>query len=194
MSKADQIEPSQKSAATRRTLVIGGVGLAAAGIGAIVWRKKDLGARFFNPFRLDQFELPGVPGLVDSHGGAVPGFSSADLKDRLSIVHVWASWCGSCREEHPLLVDLAAEGVAPIYGVIVKDKPSHARQFLDEHGNPYTAVGVDEGGYLQRTLGARGFPSTFVIEQGPRIEVTIHGPLDTEAIRSRILPSLIKLG
>jgi cytochrome c biogenesis protein CcmG/thiol:disulfide interchange protein DsbE len=193
MSKSNEaINRSQTSGATRRALVVGGLALASAGLVATVWRSKDIGARFFNPLRLDQFELPAVPGLVDSRGQPVPGFSSADLKSRLSIVNVWATWCGPCRDEHPLLIDLAAQGVAPIYGVNVKDDPVHVRQFLAEHGSPYTAVGADTGAYLQRALGARGVPATFVVAQGPRIETAVYGPLDAHAIAEKILPSLRK--
>jgi cytochrome c biogenesis protein CcmG/thiol:disulfide interchange protein DsbE len=185
-------QTGRKSGAARRAVLIGGLGLAGAAFVTAIWRSKDIGARFFNPFSLDQFELPAVPGLVDARGRAVPGFSSADLKGRLSIVNVWASWCGPCRDEHPLLIDLAARGIAPIYGVNVKDDPAHARQFLAVHGNPYTAVGADTGAYLQRALGARGVPATFVVAQGPRIEASVYGPLSAEIIAEKILPSLKK--
>ncbi len=192
MNRNEVTDPKSKIVSNRRAFILGAGGLAGLGVVATLWRSKDIGARFFNTLKLDQFELPAVPGLVDANGDAVPGLSSADLKNRLSIVNVWASWCSPCREEHPLLIDLAAQDVAPIYGVNVKDDPAHARQFLAEHGNPYTAVGADAGAYLQRALGARGVPATFVIGQGPRIEVAVYGPLSAEAIAERILPALKK--
>jgi DsbE subfamily thiol:disulfide oxidoreductase len=194
MSKFNDAGNDRGATPSRRKVLVGGLGLAglAVGAGAVIWRKKDIGARFFNPLRLDQFELPPVPGLVDVQGRPVPGLTSADLKGRLSIVNVWASWCGSCREEHALLVDLSARGLAPIYGVNAKDDPAHAREFLAEHGNPYQAVGVDTRAYLQYALGARGVPATFVIGPGPRIEASVFGPLDADSIADKILPALKK--
>jgi cytochrome c biogenesis protein CcmG, thiol:disulfide interchange protein DsbE len=183
---------SSRRVLTRRAALLGGLALAGVAGGAVLWRKKDIGARFFNTMRLDQFELPPVPGLVDTQGRPVPGISSADLKGRLSILNLWASWCVSCREEHALLVDLAARGLAPIYGADVKDTPAHAREYLAEHGNPYVAVGADTGAYLQRALGARGVPATFVIGPGPRIEAAVYGPLSAEAIADQIIPALKK--
>jgi cytochrome c biogenesis protein CcmG, thiol:disulfide interchange protein DsbE len=183
---------------SRRGLVLGAIGVAGlgavAGVTASVWTEKDLTARFFNPFKLDHFDLAAVPGLTRPDGAAVPGFSSADLAGRRSILNIWASWCPSCREEHMLLVDLAARDLVPIYGADVKDAPEHARDFLSRHGNPYRAVGADSHAFLQRALGVRGVPATFVVAPGPVIEVAIFGPLDPDIIEEKIIPALTKTG
>ncbi len=184
--------------ASRRRFILGAAGGAVVGAGAVVvaqfWARKDMSARLFNPFRLADFALAAVPGLTRADGSATPGFSSADLAGRRSILNFWASWCPSCREEHELLVDLAARDLAPIYGADVKDEPEHARDFLARHGDPFRAVGADSHAYLQRALGARGVPATFVIAPGPTIEVSILGPLDREAIEEQIIPALTKTG
>jgi DsbE subfamily thiol:disulfide oxidoreductase len=176
----------------------GVVGIACLGVGAglagVLWTRKNIGARLFNPFTLGQFELPAVPGLTRPDGEPVAGFSAADLAGRRSILNFWASWCPSCVEEHALLVDLAARDLAPIFGADVKDEAKHAREFLTRRGNPYRAVGADNRGFLQRALGARGVPATFVIAPGPRVEVAIFGELDRAAIEDKILPALTQTG
>lgn len=187
-------DPKADNPPTRRGVLAGAVGVAAlgaAGLGAALWYGKDMGARLFNRFTLDNFVLEPVAGLVRADGAAVPGFSSEDFKRRLSVLNFWASWCPPCREEHHLLTELAARRLAPIYGANVKDRPEQARAFLAAHQNPYTAVGADSSAYLQRALGARGVPATFVIGPGPIIVTSVIGQLDPETIATQIVPALI---
>jgi DsbE subfamily thiol:disulfide oxidoreductase len=179
---------------SRRRLVIGGLALAALGSGAAatkIWHAKDLSARFFNTLSISAFDLPPSPGLTFADGRPVPGFSSDDLASRRSLLHLWASYCPSCRAEHRLVMALAEKGVA-IYGANVKDNPAHACRFLAERGNPFVAVGRDERAFLQRALGALGVPASFVVAPGPKIEVAILGPLDEESIATRIMPALTR--
>jgi cytochrome c biogenesis protein CcmG, thiol:disulfide interchange protein DsbE len=183
---------------TRRGALRAALGFAAAGAGgglaAWLWTRKDMTARLFNPFTLAHFELAAVPGLMHPDGSPTPGFSSADLAGRRSILNLWASWCPSCAEEHELLVDLAARDLVPIYGADVKDAPEHARDFLARRGNPYRAVGADSSAFLQRALGACGVPATFVVAPGPVLEVSIFGPLSRDLIEDRIIPALVQTG
>jgi DsbE subfamily thiol:disulfide oxidoreductase len=180
--------------ATRRSLIVGAIGMAGLGAGAAVvehvWTKKDMAARFLNPFAIDGFDLPPVPGLMNAVGAPMPGLSSVDLADKRSLLVVWASWCPTCREEHKHIVALAKRNLAPIYGADVKDAPAKARLFLAKHGNPFAAVGMDEHTYLQRALGAKGVPATFVVGPGPVIEWSTYGGLDPETIEREIVPRL----
>jgi DsbE subfamily thiol:disulfide oxidoreductase len=184
-----------RSLTSRRDVIRGGASVAALGIGAAlgarVWEQKDLSARFFNKTTIENFSLPPLPGLATADGAGLAGFSAADLSGKRSLLNLWASFCPSCRVEHPLLTALARQGIA-IYGADVKDQPDHARAFLAEHGNPFAAVGLDERAFLQRALGARGVPASFVIGPGPTIELAILGPLDEETIATRILPALAR--
>ncbi|BBU62419.1 hypothetical protein MSC49_23540 [Methylosinus sp. C49] len=180
---------------SRRNLLLGALGAISAGVGAAVveqvWKRKDLSARFFNTLSIEAFDLPPTPGLTFADGRAMPGFGAADLAGKRSLLYLWASYCPSCRAEHHLLMALAQKGVA-IYGADVKDGPAHARSFLAEHGNPFVAVGQDQRAFLQRALGARGVPASFVVTPGPKIDVAILGPIDETAITTRILPALAK--
>lgn len=179
---------------SRRRLVLGAMG--AVGLGAAVaavehvWKKKDIGARLFNPFTLAHFELPPVPGLLDAAGKPVPGLSSADLAGKRCLLNVWASWCPVCREEHKHLVALAQRKLAPIYGADVKDPPARVRHFLAQHGNPFVAIGADAESYLMRALGLRGVPGTFVIGPGHVIEWQTNEGLTEAMIEKEIAPRL----
>ncbi|QGM98704.1 redoxin family protein [Methylocystis parvus] len=192
--RPDALQKETEWFATRRSVVLGAVGLAGLGAGAAVfehvWKRKDMTARLFNPFSVAKFDLPPLPGLLDAKGAPMPGFSSADLAGKRSLLVVWASWCPTCRAEHELIVALAKRNLAPIYGADVKDPPTKARLFLAKHGNPFVAVGMDENTYLQRALGAKGVPATFVIGPGPTVEWSTYEGLDEETIEREIVPRL----
>jgi len=190
-------QESRNEEPTRRAATLGAAAAAALALGAgaaTLWTRKDISARLFNPMRLDHFALGGVEGLAFPDGAMVPALATADLAGRTSILNLFASWCPSCRDEHALLIELAARDVAPIYGVDVKDRAADARAFLRKRGNPYRAVGADPKGYLQRALGARGIPATFVVAPGPVIEIAILGELDRETIEEKIIPALTRMG
>lgn len=186
-----RVKPEEPPVPGRRATMIA-AGAAGAGLIAAMWTRKDLTARLFNPLSLDQFELAASPGLSGRDGRPLPGFAAADLAGRRSLLNFWASWCPSCREEHRLLVELAARTPVPIFGAAVRDEPDHIRAFLAGHGNPYAAVGLDGRAFLQRALGARGVPTTFVIGPGPTIELALHGPLDADILATRLMPALTK--
>jgi DsbE subfamily thiol:disulfide oxidoreductase len=179
---------------SRRALLLGAVGAVGLGSGAAVvehvWKRKDMSARLFNPFSIDKFDLPPVPGLLDAAGKPVPGFSAADLAGKRSLLVVWASWCPTCREEHQHIVALAKRNLAPIYGADVKEPPAKAKYFLAKHGNPFVAVGMDSNAYLQHALAARGVPATFVVGPGPVIEWSTFEGLDPEILEKEIAPRL----
>lgn len=164
--------------------------VGVAGVGASLWTRKDMSARLFNRTRLDHFSLEGVPDLIGANGAPTPGLSSADLRGRVSILNLWASWCPTCREEHAFVRQLAERGGAPVFGAAVKDEPARIRDFLKQSGNPYAAVGLDRRAHLQHALGAHGVPATFVIGPNASVLAAILGPLDSETIAQRILPAL----
>jgi cytochrome c biogenesis protein CcmG/thiol:disulfide interchange protein DsbE len=193
-TQADAPARSAEWFATRRSIILGVAGCIGLGAGAAVvehvWKRKDMTARFFNPFSIKNFNLPPVPGLLDDAGKPIPGFSSADLAGKRALLVVWASWCPTCREEHKHIVALAKRNLAPIYGVDVKDPPARAKYFLAKYGNPFVAVGADEHTYLQRALGAKGVPASFVIGPGPVVEWSTYEGLDEEVIEREIAPRL----
>lgn len=133
------------------------------------------------------FELPA---LLD---GAAP-LRQADMTGKISVLNVWASWCGPCREEHPLLLDLARRRPAlQLLGLNYKDEPAQARLFLKELGNPYRAIGSDTRGQVGIDLGVYGVPETFVIDRQGVIRYKHVGPLTAELLRDTLEPLLDRL-
>ncbi len=125
------------------------------------------------------FSLAPLEGLV-ANGQPVPGFSNEDLKGRVTVVNVWASWCGPCRQEHPLLVDLAKDPSIRVVGINQRDNPDNARRFLGALGNPYNAVGVDPNGRASIDWGVYGVPETFIVGPDGTIRHKHIGPLTPE--------------
>lgn len=132
------------------------------------------------------FELPPIAGRDG------PGFSSADLEGRVSLVNVFASWCVPCRVEHPLLMALAEDGVA-IYGINYKDPADQATGWLAELGDPYRAIGADGQGRVAIDWGVYGVPETFVVDGQGRIRHRHVGPLQPRDIEKTIRPLLAEL-
>lgn len=120
--------------------------------------------------------------------------STQDLRGKVWILNVWASWCVACRIEHPLLVEFAKTGAAPVYGLNYKDKRDDAIRWLGKFGNPYTRSLSDTEGLVGIDFGVYGVPETFVIDKTGVIRMKHIGPLTPEVLRDDIVPLLRKLG
>jgi cytochrome c biogenesis protein CcmG/thiol:disulfide interchange protein DsbE len=116
-----------------------------------------------------------------------------DLKGQVWLLNVWASWCVACRQEHPLLVDLARQNVVPIYGLNYKDKRDEALAWLGRYGNPYAVSLSDTEGLVGIDYGVYGVPETFVVDKSGTIRLKHIGPVTPEALRDTILPLVRKL-
>ncbi|MEO0730291.1 MAG: DsbE family thiol:disulfide interchange protein [Pseudomonadota bacterium] len=136
--------------------------------------------------------LPPLEGLT-RQGQPVPSFSGTELANgEPAIVNFWASWCGPCVDEHPLLIELAQKTGVPIYGVNYKDPGGNGLKFLQRLGNPYAGVGVDADGSASIDWGVYGMPETFVIDGQGRITYKHIGPITRATLESRILPAIAK--
>ena len=125
-------------------------------------------------------------------GAQVPGLASGDLKAGVTIVNVFASWCVPCREEHPVLLSLAADPRIRLVGLNYKDEAATARRFLGEGGNPYAAVGVDPNGRAAIDWGVYGVPETFVVAANGTIAYKFIGPLSPDSLKSTLMPEVEK--
>ena len=119
--------------------------------------------------------------------------SLQDLKGQVWLLNVWASWCVACRQEHPLLVELAGQKLVPVYGLNYKDKRDDALAWLRRHGDPYVLSLADTDGLVGIDYGVYGVPETFVIDKQGTIRLKHIGPVTPEALRDTILPMVKKL-
>ena len=131
-----------------------------------------------------EFSLPPVQGFEDAGG-----FATADLQmGEIALVNIFASWCGPCRVEHPLLMALAEAGTIPLYGINYKDTPDDAERWLGRLGNPYTLMGADLDGRTGIDWGVYGIPETFVVDGAGRIRHRHVGVLSQYDLDETILP------
>jgi cytochrome c biogenesis protein CcmG, thiol:disulfide interchange protein DsbE len=116
-----------------------------------------------------------------------------DLLGKVWLLNVWASWCVSCREEHPVLVGLSKRNVVPIYGLNYKDERKDALAWLGQFGNPYTISIMDADGRVGIDYGVYGVPETYVIDKQGVIRYKQIGPVTPEVLDAKILPLVRKL-
>ena len=120
-------------------------------------------------------------------------FSPADMKGKVWLLNVWASWCVSCEAEHPLLMELAQQNIVPIVGLDYKDKREAALRVLEYRGNPYFVTVVDQEGRTGIDYGVYGVPETYVIDKLGVIQYKQIGPVTTENLCNKILPLVAEL-
>ena len=120
-------------------------------------------------------------------------FDSAALKGQVYLLNFWASWCISCKQEHPFLLELADEKRVRIYSVNYRDTREAARQVLAQTGNPYLATAFDPQGLTTQGYGIVGTPITFVIDKQGIVRYKLMGPLNTQKFEQIIAPLLHEL-
>ena len=132
-------------------------------------------------FRLPQLRDPGLTLGTD------------DLKGKVWMLNVWASWCVACLDEHPILVEFSKRNLLPIYGLNYKDKREDALAWLGKHGNPYTMSIQDGDGRVGIDYGVYGVPETYVIDRNGIIRYKRIGPVTVQILQEKILPLLKQL-
>ena len=120
-------------------------------------------------------------------------FTERNMRGKVWMLNVWASWCVSCREEHPVLLDLAASGAVPIYGLNYKDKREDGLAWLKGMGDPYTVSIYDFDGRVGIDYGVYGVPETYVIDKAGVIRYKRIGPLTPQIVKEKVLPLVREL-
>ena len=136
-------------------------------------------------------DLPPVAGL-ERNGAPIPGIATADFKDAVTVLNVWASWCVPCHDEAPLLLQLARDPRIRVVGINYKDQPDNARRFLGRYGNPFVASGADANGRAAIEWGVYGVPETFIIGRDGRIAYKMVGPITPENLERVMKPQIEK--
>lgn len=135
-------------------------------------------------------------------GRAVPAVQLTDLRadpapvdadfaaGNVKLVNFWASWCGPCRAEAPILERMADEMDIPIIGINYKDQPAQAKAFLGQFGDPFIKIGADLSGRNAIEWGVTGVPETFVVDESGVILLRYPGPITQSVLDNHILPLL----
>ncbi|WP_313619713.1 DsbE family thiol:disulfide interchange protein [Achromobacter sp.] len=110
------------------------------------------------------------------------------LRGKVWLLNVWASWCGPCKDELPVLREAAKRHGIALYGLNYKDKPDDAREWLARNGNPYIASASDVDGRVGIEYGVYGVPETFVIDGAGRIRYKHLGLITPDLWRTRLQP------
>ena len=127
-------------------------------------------------------------------GDANASFSPAEMRGKTWMLNVWAPWCVSCRQEHPLLMQIAQSGRIPIVGLNWKDKDREAASLLARTGSPYVAVPEDLDGRVGIDYGVTGTPETYIIDQAGIVRLKHIGPISPEVWKTKFEPKLKELG
>ncbi len=140
-------------------------------------------------------------------------FSPTEMRGKVWLLNVWASWCVTCRQEHPLLVELAKKQTVPLIGLNYKEvrgdgsidlaklPPGSEKQqvveragaWLAQHGNPYTLSVLDIDGRAGIDYGVYGVPETYLIDREGIIRLKHTGPVTAEIVSGKLLPLIAEL-
>ena len=120
-------------------------------------------------------------------------FSQKDMAGKVWLLNVWASWCAQCRDEHPLLLELAKHNVVTIQGLNYKDKRDDALAWLKQFGDPYNLSISDSNGRVGIDYGVYGVPETYVIDKLGIIRFKQIGPVTPQVLNEKILPLIAQL-
>jgi cytochrome c biogenesis protein CcmG/thiol:disulfide interchange protein DsbE len=130
--------------------------------------------------------------LAPLEGSNLPPLTDSSIKGKLTLVNVFASWCLPCREEHPILTELAKDNRLNIVAINYKDKNDSALRFLGELGNPYAAIGVDPNGKAAIDWGVYGIPESYLVAADGTILYKRVGPFDDVSLKEGLYPAMEK--
>lgn len=120
-------------------------------------------------------------------------FTPEQMRGKVWMFNVWASWCVSCREEHPVLMEIARQNLVPIYGLDYKDQRNEGIRWLNQFGNPYVLSAFDPKGRVGIDYGVYGVPETYVIDKRGVIRYKHIGVLTPKIVQDRIVPLVKEL-
>lgn len=119
--------------------------------------------------------------------------SPADYKGQVWLLNVWASWCVSCRAEHPVLNQLSKNYKINLLGLNYKDQRSDGIFWLQQRGNPYALNAFDHDGRVGIDWGVYGVPETFIIDKKGIIRYKHTGPVSWQDVEQKIMPLVLGL-
>ncbi|MCL1091769.1 DsbE family thiol:disulfide interchange protein [Shewanella profunda] len=150
---------------------------------------------FLNPQKLDS-ALEGKPiPAFQLERLETPGelITNEQLKGKVALLNVWATWCPSCKYEHPFLNMLSRKNILPIYGINYRDERAPAIAELKRQGDPYTLNIFDKDGRLGLDLGVYGAPESFIVDHNGIIRFRYAGPIDQNVWSETLFPMIQQL-
>ena len=130
--------------------------------------------------------------LAPLDGSNLPALTDDAIKGKLTLVNVFASWCIPCRDEHPVLKELAKDGRLNIVAINYKDTSENALRFLGELGNPYNAIGIDPNGSAAIDWGVYGIPESYLVSPDGTILYKQVGPFTPTSLKEGLDPAIAK--
>ena len=139
-----------------------------------------------------QFDLPALDASFGFtvNGEPMKGFKTEDLMGKVSVVNVWASWCPTCRDEHPILLEMNKDTRFELLGLAYKDEAPNTARFLKNYGNPFDRVGMDYKGRAGIDWGVYGAPETFIVDRKGTIRYKHIGALTPRSMQETFMPKL----
>lgn len=171
--------------------------LIFAGLAAIFWSQLDSGRNIGEiPSALigtkaPSLDLQPLEGATFK-GAPMPALNDAAIRGKLTLVNVWASWCLPCREENPIILELAKDPRLTVVGINYKDQTDNALRFLGELGNPFSAVGIDPRGKAAIDWGVYGIPESYLVDAKGIIVYKRVGPFDEKSLKEGLYPAIEK--
>ncbi len=168
-----------------------------AALAAIFWSQLGSGRNITEiPSALIGTKAPSLamPALEGAtfNGAPMPALTDAAIMGKLTLVNVWASWCVPCREENPIILQLAKDPRLTVVGINYKDKTENALRFLGELGNPFAAIGVDPRGKAAIDWGVYGIPESYLVDASGTIVYKRVGPFDEASLKNGLYPAIEK--
>lgn len=171
--------------------------LIFSGLAAIFWSQLDSGRNISEipsaliGTRAPSLDLPALEGAT-VNGAPMPPLNDAAIKGKLTLVNVWASWCIPCREENPIILELAKDPRLTVVGINYKDRTDNALRFLGELGNPFSAIGTDPRGKAAIDWGVYGIPESYLVDASGTIIYKRVGPFDQRSLKEGLYPAIEK--
>lgn len=150
---------------------------------------------FLNPQKLDSaLEGKPIPAFqLERLEDSSEIITNESLKGQVSLLNVWATWCPSCKYEHPYLMRFARQNILPIYGINYRDERALAIRELNREGDPYTKNIFDHDGRLGLDLGVYGAPESYLVDHKGIIRFRYAGPIDMRVWKDTLYPMVLEL-
>lgn len=174
-----------------RRVAMGMLGLGLPGIAAFGYAAQTGRIDILTPVLPEPGELPPIAGVMRANE-PIQGLSRAAFAQKTTLLNVWASWCPTCREEHPALLDIADSAEFQLFGLLSEDRPENAASYLAQAGNPYARLSHDAERLYTRALKQRGVPTTYIFAQDGRFIDKITGALNSDVIGTRLKAAIAR--